>query len=325
MMIIAQQIEKFEKTKLFCGQICLQDDEFSGFVLTKPMEVEPYDELVVSWNGITPGTSVFKIEAQISINGQWSNFYPIALWNQFTTGGSFSKEDELAKTLIDLIKVKKPNLADAYRIRAWIRRTDFSQMPRLTGLFASTRNSGEFQLTLSKEIPPVELDVPCRSQMIHHKSCANLICSPTSCGMVLGYYGIYVPTDQMIWKVYDKTIGIFGNWPFNTAALAPYGFEAKVEFIEDLFEALQEIQEGRPIITGIRYKEGELENAAIPKTDGHIITLVGYNDGYVIVNDSAASSNAEVRRRYCVDQFLKVCGGVFYKIRQSEGIKEEKF
>lgn len=315
-MFADQRIESLTKTELYLGEVRLIDDEFSGQVVTLPEEVAPFNELVVSWNGFTPENSFFKIEAQIRVNGEWSNFYPIAIWNQYHTGGSFSKEDDLAKTAIDVIQVKEPHLADAYRMRVWIRRTSFREMPRLTGLFATTRNTQQFKLHLSQGIAPVELDVPERSQMIQHKAYANLICSPTSSGAVLGYYGIHVPTDQMIWLAYDKTAGIFGNWPFNTAALGAFGFEAKVEFIEDLYDALLEVQAGRPIITGIRYREGELDNAAIAKTDGHIITLVGYEDGYVLVNDSAAPTNAEVRRKYRVDQFLQVCSGVFYKIQK---------
>lgn len=317
-MITTQQIEKFEKTELKKGEIRLKDDEISGYILTTPQEVELFDQLVVSWNARTPGRSVVKIEAQIRVNGQWSNFYPIALWNQEITGGSFSKEDELARTLIDVIQIKEPNLGDAYRIRAWLRRTVFKEMPRVLGLFGTTRYSKTFQLKLSQGIDPIELDVPTRSQMIHHQAYANQICSPTCCGMLLAYYGIHVPTDEMIWQVQDKTTGIFGNWPFNTAALCTYGFTARVEMMEDLSEALQEVAAGRPIITGIRYQEGELENAAISKTAGHIIIIVGYKDGHIIVNDSAAPSNEEVQRRYRVDQFLKVCSGVFYKAYKDE-------
>lgn len=317
-MIADVRIESFLKTELCLGEVCLLDDEFSGHVLTIPEEAEPFNEIVVSWNGLTPGHSVLKIEVQLRVNGEWSNFYPIALWNQYYTGGSFSKEDQLAKTAIDVVQVKEPNLADAYRMRVWLRRTSFQEMPRLTGLFATTRDTHHFKLHLSQGIAPIELDVPERSQMIQHKAYANLICSPTSCGAVLAYYGIHVPTDQMIWQVYDKTAGIFGNWPFNTAAVGAYGFTARVEFIEDLYEALKEVEAGRPIITGIRYGEGQLENAAIAKTDGHIITIVGYEDGYLIVNDSAALTNDEVRRKYRVDQFLNVCSGVFYRIAKTD-------
>lgn len=321
-MITDQMIESFARTELYLGEVRLTEDEFSGHVVTLPVEVEPFDQLVVSWNGWTPGDSNFKVEVQIRVKGEWSMFYPIALWNQYFTGGSYSQEDSLAKTAIDIIEVKKPHLADAYRMRVWLRRISFAEMPRLTGLYATTRNTETFQMRMSQEIAPVELDVPCRSQMIQHKAYANLICSPTSCGMVLGYYGIYQPTDQMIWQVYDRSAGIFGNWPFNTAALGAYGFAARVEFIEDLYEALSEVAAGRPIITSIRYEEGQLENAAIPRTAGHIVTIVGYEAGYVIVNDSAAPSNDEVRRKYRVDQFLQVCYGVFYRIQPLSGHSE---
>lgn len=315
-MITDTMIETLSRTELCHGEVRLQDDEFSGYVMTLPQEVAPFDQLVVSWNGWTPGDSCLKVEAQIRVNGEWSNFYPIALWNQYFTGGSYSQEDALAKTVIDVIEVKQPHLAEAYRMRVWLRRTAFAEMPRLTGLFATTRHSATFHLRMSQGITPVELDVPCRSQMIQHQAYANLICSPTSCGMVLGYYGIHQPTDTMIWQVYDRSAGIFGNWPFNTAALSTYGFEARVEFIEDLYEALLEVEAGRPVITSIRYEEGQLENAAIPRTAGHIITIVGYEDGYVLVNDSAAPTHDEVRRKYRVDQFLHVCNGVFYRIHQ---------
>lgn len=317
-MIILQQIEKFKNAELKDEEIRLKDDEIFGYIITTPQEVELFDELVVSWNARTPGRSTIKVEVQIRVNGHWSNFYPLALWNQETTGGSFSKEDELARTLIDLIQIKEPNLADAYRIRVWMRRTLFKEMPRILGLFGTTRNSKTFHLKLSQGIDPIELDVPTRSQMIHHKAYANQICSPTCCGMLLAYYGIHVPTDEMIWQVQDKTTGIFGNWPFNTAALCTYGFTARVEMIEDLSEVLQEVETGKPIITGIRYQEGELEYAAISKTTGHIIIIVGYEGDYIIVNDSAAPSNGEVRRRYRVDQFLKVCSGVFYRVDKDE-------
>lgn len=315
-MISGEKLADFRKTSLLLGKVILEDDEYSGYVLTAVKETVPFDELVVSWNGFTPGMSSLKIEVQVKVNGSWSDFYPIALWNQFFTGGSFSKEDAVAKTLIDLLKVKNSELATAYRVRVWLRRNSFREEPRLTGIYVSTRNSQEFKLKMSHEIAPIELAVPTRSQMIHHQAYANQICSPTCCGMVLGYYDIYIPTDQIIWEVFDKTSGIFGNWPFNTAALGCYGFEAKVEFMTDLTEALREIEAGRPIITGVRYQEGQLENAAIAKTNGHIIVLVGYQDNHLIVNDSAAPANDQVRRKYRLDQFLEVCSGVFYTVKK---------
>lgn len=316
-MILDEKITEYVKTKSFQSKVSLEDDQFSGYMLTAPKEVAPFDELVVSWNGSTPGMSSLKIEVQIRVDKEWSDFYPLALWNQFYTGGSFSKEDSIATTLIDLLKVKTSSLATAYRIRVWLMRTSLTEMPQLIGISGSSRNSRRFKLFLSQEITPIELDVPTRSQMIHHQTYANRICSPTCCGMVLGYYGIYVPTDKIIWQVFDRTSGIFGNWPFNTAALGSYGFEAKVVFYEDLYQALLEIEAGRPVITGVRYQEGELEDAAIPKTDGHIIVLVGYQDNYLIVNDSAARTNGQVRRKYRLDQFLQVCSGVFYTVKKS--------
>ncbi len=310
-----QMIDTWQRAHWDRSAVVIDEEEFRGSVTSQPVDTEPFDEILVNWNGRTPGESTLKVEVQLLIEGQWTNFYPIAVWSESAGGSSLGWEDQWARTEVDLVKVKEGRRATGYRWRVQLRRTEFDSQVCLQDVFASTRDRQLFHMIMSQEIAEAVLDVPCRSQMIQHQSYANLICSPTCLGMVAKYHGIDIATQKMIWKAYDRNSGIFGNWLMNTAVLGSLGFEAKAIYCQDLYEILKEIEAGRPVICSIRYPEGALPNAAIPKTAGHLITIVGYKPGYVVVNDPAAASVAEVRREYAVEPFLKACAGVFYLCR----------
>ncbi len=314
-------IETLQRAHWERGTVVLDEEEFRGSVSSLVVSTEPFDEILVNWNGRTPGESTLKVEVQILVEGQWTEFYPIAVWNETFGGSSLGWEDQWARTEVDLVKVKDGHRATGYRWRVQLRRTEFDSQVCLHDIFVSTRDRQQYNMVMSHEIAATILDVPCRSQMIQHKSYANLICSPTCLGMVAKYHGVDIATQKMIWMAYDRNSGIFGNWLMNTAVLGSLGFEAKAIYCQDLYEILKEIEAGRPVICSIRYQEGALPNAAIPKTGGHLITIVGYKPGYVVVNDPAAASVAEVRREYPVEPFLKACSGVFY-LCQPRGVGE---
>ena len=119
--------------------------------------------------------------------------------------------------------------------------------------------------------------------------------------------------------VYDPVYDGTGNWPFNTAFVSSFGLEAYVARFDTLAEIVPWLEAGIPVIASISWERGKLDNAALERSSGHLLIVVGFTTcGDVIVNDPAAipSVNGSVRRTYRRDQFKqawqrKGCGTVY--------------
>jgi hypothetical protein len=66
------------------------------------------------------------------------------------------------------------------------------------------------------------------------------------------------------------------------------------------------LEQGMPIIASVRYGPGELTDAAIPETSGHLLVLTGYAGDDVLVNDPAAPRADAVARRYRLEELRRV-------------------
>jgi len=145
------------------------------------------------------------------------------------------------------------------------------------------------------------------------------ICSPTSVAMVLGFHGIKKSTREVAEGVYDHRAKIYGNWPFNTAyAHAASGLQTCVRRANSLRELEAEIAAGRPVVASHAWQPGDLDNAPLPKSSGHLVVVIGFtNSGDVVVNDPAGPPG-NVRRIYPRRQFhttwLKRAEGILYVI-----------
>lgn len=139
--------------------------------------------------------------------------------------------------------------------------------------------------------------------------------------MVLEAHGVSKPTREIALGVYDRGERIYGNWPFNTAyAHKAGGLESYVQRFMGLEDLEREISEGRPVIISVRWREGDLDNAPIGKTDGHVLVVVGFTqDGDVVVNDPAAKRGG-VRRVYKRAQLYRIwlerSSGVVYILKR---------
>lgn len=79
------------------------------------------------------------------------------------------------------------------------------------------------------------------------------------------------------------------------------------------------IAAGVPVVMSIAWKKGDLTNADVDQTNGHLVVLVGFDaQGNLIVNDPASPANETVRRTYLRSEFeplwLKSSGGTVYLI-----------
>lgn len=157
------------------------------------------------------------------------------------------------------------------------------------------------------------LNVPQRSQGVEAPEIRGKICSPTCVAMVLEYYGVNLPTAKVCEGVFDHGAGIYGNWSFNTVYAMQVGrgklAEACVGRFGSLEELENEIAAGRPVIISLCWGKGELTDAVVGSSDGHLLVVVGFTgDGDVVVNDPAASpGKAQSMRRIYLRRDIYHC------------------
>ncbi len=127
------------------------------------------------------------------------------------------------------------------------------------------------------------------------------VCSPTSMAMVLEYHGSRHRTIDVARAAFDAQARLFGNWPCNTAAAARLlkgGWSAVVK-MAGFDEVEREIAARRPVVLSHRWERGDLRNAPVSRSSGHLIVVVGFTpEGDVVVNDPAARAAGDVRRVY---------------------------
>ncbi|RZI80376.1 MAG: peptidase C39 family protein [Microbacterium sp.] len=256
-----------------------------------------------------------------------------------------TQSDAVAKVATDTLVATGKPLA-SYRLFVKLMRTKGGASPVVHGV-------GAVSSTPSATLPPtstplrttaVSLAVPAYSQMTHSGQApqygggGEAWCSPTSLSMVLGYYGrlpaastyTWVPrsySDRWVNHVarltYDYAYEGTGNWPFNTAYAATRTGSAFVTRLANLRMAERFIRAGIPLVVSIKFSKGQLSNAPISATAGHLVVLVGFTAaGNPVVNDPAAARNSTVRRTYDRAQFerawLRGSAGMTYVVRDAK-------
>lgn len=115
------------------------------------------------------------------------------------------------------------------------------------------------------------------------------ICSATSLGMVLSYYGFSLETRDVCPEVLDRESGMYGNWALNVAYAGRLGLDASIARFGSWKPLEDEIAAGRPVVLTHRWAAGELTGAPIASSDGHLVVARGFTkEGDVVVNDPAA-------------------------------------
>jgi len=133
--------------------------------------------------------------------------------------------------------------------------------------------------------------------------------------MVLAYYGTHVPVAELAREIFHRDLDIYGVWPAAIRAAGRRGIAGYLLRFPDWSAAEWCLAQGMPIIASVRYGAGELTDAAVTQTPGHLLVLTGHDAGHVFVNDPAAPTASGVSRRYRLDQLRRIWlerGGVGY-------------
>lgn len=270
----------------------------------------PFSTAIPSWSAETPLGSWIEVQLRARIAGRWTGFYRLARWDDQAAGGarqSFATQRD-ADGQVNTDTLALVRAADAIQPRVLLHAAGDAQ-PVLRALRVALTAPSE-RAQQSAPCAPCELPVPLRSQMAYPHG--SRICSPTSITMLLAYwyartgdarlsaFADHAAVSQLVAPhVYDPVYDGYGNWSFNTAFAAAQGLDAYVACFDSLTQLELWIAAGVPVVISVAWKAGELANAPIASSAGHLLIVAGFDDaGCVIVADPRAEREEQVRRIY---------------------------
>ncbi|MFS8858325.1 peptidase C39 family protein [Synechococcus sp. H55.7] len=291
----------------------------------------PLVEAIVSWNATTPPGTWLEVGIRAKLQSRWSRWYHAGVWAADpATLASHSvrgQADEDGNLNTDLLVLKDThNGAEAFQVRVRLFTQEAGPSPLVDQVAVAFSNQPAQPSHLSPGDPSrwgQVLDLPLCSQMVYPDGGAAW-CSPTALAMVMAYWQRDPrPCEPLVRAavagVYDRVYRGHGNWAFNVAHAAERGLAGLVARLQSLAQAEAWIAAGVPVILSYAWGEGELEGAPLPRSNGHLAVLVGFDSqGDPILHDPAAKTNEEVRRTYRRDQleslWLAHSGGTVYLI-----------
>ncbi len=156
-----------------------------------------------------------------------------------------------------------------------------------------------------KEYEDISIDVPAISQIEQPKEISHKICAPMSVSMVLQSYGLDIDPLKLAQYCYAEKHDHYGIWPNSIWAASKYDIKGIVTALSS-YDELEIILNAKiPVIVTLTYKKGELTDAAVPETSGHLMVVTGISDDGIIVNDPGAKNASEVTRVYNKEEFGK--------------------
>ncbi|OHX39637.1 MULTISPECIES: C39 family peptidase [Cytobacillus] len=302
---------------------------YVGECITERFNIE-FNELILSWQAHAPANTWIEFYVRPYLDGideKWNKWYSLGLWSESNSPfprRSFGKQiDSIGEVDIDTLILK--TIGKSFQIMIRLCSLDQSITPVLFSLCASAiiRNSNNFNESNTIIKNSKYLNVPPLSQLKY--LAGELLCSPTSLSMVLNYW--YKKTGEEKYRkgvhqitkgVWDKATNRAGNWSFNTAYVASLGLEAKLIRLSSMSYIQKLLDLDIPCIISIAYQKGELLDAPLESTTGHLIVVNGYSGSSIIhANDPAAVFNRVQRQYNCAQlesAWLNGSGGLTYLI-----------
>ncbi len=252
-----------------------------------------FDHAIVSWNSTTPPGSCLTAYVQARIDGQWTGWYNMGMWNRDGRPGPRTslkaQDDDFGKVSTDTLILKKK--ADAYRTRIELASVDGKTYPTLRLIAVSVTDTSKPPVDKPlKKVWGRELDVPELCQLSVEGG--SVWCSPTSTAMVLGYWGKKLKRPELTLgitetakAVYDEAWRGTGNWVFNTAFAGEFaGIQAYVTRFDGLRGIEEWIARGVPVIVSVDYNKLNRRNTEVGM--GHLMVIRGFTKtGNPIFND----------------------------------------
>lgn len=290
----------------------VSDYVFGGAVSEEHPVPGGFDNVVPSFDALTPPGTWLRLTLAARVEGQWTKDYDFGVWalDQGTVvrHSKDKQEDAHGRVYTDTLALSKK--ADALRMTVWLFSSRPGVSPRVRALSAAMTDTGRTprEETSDRSAWGRVLEVPGRSQLLY-KPDGPVWCSPTSVSMLLAYWAkklerndLVVPVPVAAEHTYDRVYQGHGNWPFNTAYGAAIG-DGALHGLVARFESFTQVERliaaGIPVSISIAFDEGALTGSPMPSSDGHLIVVKGFTpEGDVVCNDPAFSSDETVHVTY---------------------------
>ncbi len=258
-----------------------------------------------------------QTEVQICQGGEWSKFFKLAFYSPEEKYSFDEQSDEAAALHVDVLRAARP--AQAYRFRLTL--CGQADIPEVTVCVQpSQREIDPRAAILPAGHRQVALTPVSQMQLAVPEPQRRRMCSPTSLCMALNALGVASDPLEVAREVYDTHAQIYGNWTLNVAYACARGLEACVTQFKRLSQLEDYLTPDSLILASIGYGPGELTEAAIAQTAGHLVLVCGWEQGLVRVADPAAPTAAEVLRFYHAHEFARVWlvnkAGAAYLVRK---------
>jgi hypothetical protein len=270
---------------------------------------DPFNELIVSWNGFRPKQGRWLFYVSLRNLYRWSPWLEYAEWatdSQKTFQSS--PPDSEARTYQDCA-VPKTGFCYGYRVK--VISEGGSNLANLDSIYACTSNLANLHIDLSSSFlaPSIYLpNVPLQSQMVLDHPRRKDMCSPTSITTAIRYLSKKI-VDPIFFanRSHDDGFDIYGNWILNTAAAYDElsgAYRIHVERLESFSALYSHLLEANPVIVSVK---GEIPGAAKPYQSGHLVCVIGYDSekSQVICIDPAFADNPSTLKAYPLTPFLK--------------------
>lgn len=266
-----------------------------------------FDDLVASLTADVPRGGEIELGAKVRVGGEWSDWFALGTLTSDGWTSPAAGRPTGAPGAVDVDTLKLDKKADAFRYRLKFKA---GRKPvKLRGVAVAV-SDGEAPREPSPftDGPWVrDLGLVPRSQSDAQDKYKSDICSPTSLAMLLEFWGHKVDLETAALGARDRGSQLFGNWPANVAYAGSFGLEGRVDRLESLADLESEIARGRPVIVSVTFSDGELPNAPIKRTRGHVMVVGGFTaQGDVIAYDPAGKGRDQVRRVYSRSAFHHV-------------------
>ncbi|WP_312699824.1 C39 family peptidase [Sedimentibacter sp.] len=286
-----------------------------GYLETPVIETAKFKEVTPSWNSKTNVDSSVELLIKIRVENEWTPYTSYGVWS--TDGNNAGIEErekyDLMRVTCDRIFVKDDKLGDAVQIKVILK----GNKPELR-LIAFSTDGGEDEAVEGNYLRIIE-NVPLISQLASGHKDAGVICSPTSLTMALKFHGKDVELEQVARGTLDSGNGAYGNWPQNAAMAGELGMRAYTKRCKSINPVKNFIAKGIPVVASVCMQDkNQLKGAISAFPSGHLMTVVGFEikDGteYIVVNDPAADTDAEVRKSYLLDEWVSVWRHYIYAV-----------